>query len=200
MGEIPSLVFLGYRIKRPWDPGPDWAPIERVCCVGDSLCKPPEGWIDRWDFNRAFCYATPEAAWSTLEGDRAAYRLFAYFLLPLDLYDGEAPEVAPLGDVFSDSFSDLPGPPFEPLDMVPLGYDVAECKDDLLGLPYSPLVNNGFSHDFRTNRYGLLDDLATAMRACEVINDEMPEHAPHWVFQVFASDIDAPLPPEPAEG
>lgn len=195
MSELPSLVFLGYRAKRPWDPGPTWAPIERICCVGDNLCEPPEGWTERWDFNRASCYPTPETAWATVGRDRAAYRLFAYFLLQAALYDGKPPAAVSLEEIFSAGLPDLPDLPSEPLGVPALGYDVAEHNPASLGYAYSPLVTNGFSQDFRTNRYGLLDHLAAAVRACEVINHRMPEHAPHWVFQVFAAGIDDPLPP-----
>lgn len=189
MDALPDFVFLGYRAKRPLE----WGSFKPICCVGDSLCEPPEGWMQREDSNRACCYPTPEAAWATVPGDRAAYRLFAYALLPLDLYDGEPPELAPLDEIFSDSLPDLPNPPSGAFDMAELGYDVAEHRFGDLGYPHSPLMNNAFGRDFPVNRYGLLDDLATALRACEVINDEMPEHAPHWVFRVYAKAIDDSL-------
>ncbi len=189
MDWVSGPVFLGFRVKRPWE-----LPSEMICCVGDNLCEPPDGWIDRWDFNRASCYGSPELAWSTVPGNPSPYRLFAYFLFPIDLYEGEPPAAVSLGEIFSDLLPDLPRALTDISDFVQLGYDVAEHNFGFLGYAYSPLLTNGFAKDFPTNRFGLLDSLETAFRACEAINVRMPEHAPHWVFQVLGKDIDKPLP------
>lgn len=189
MGSLPEMIFLGYRVKRPWRLGPGQHPMEWVCCVGESLCEPPERWVDRWDFNRANCYASPDAAWATVAGDRAEYRLFAYDLLPLDVWDGESPEVKAVDEILHPGLPELPPSRLADDGLSELGYDVAEAQFGHLGFPHSPLVNNGFAHEFPTNRYALLDDLETAIRACEVINEQMPEHAPHWVFRVFGKDV-----------
>lgn len=185
-----GFIFLGYRVKQPWATGPEWAPIELICSVGQDLCEPPENWVSRWDFNRAFCYPTPEAAWATVEEGQAAYRLFAYFILPVRLYDGKPPTLIPLDEIFDRNFPGLPDQSAIPPEMVELGYDIAEHQFEEIGYPFSPLVTNGFAHEFPTNRYGLIEERFVATRACEIINDRMPEHAPHWVLKVWGQDVD----------
>ncbi|RYG46999.1 hypothetical protein EON79_08595 [bacterium] len=183
---LPEWVFLGYRVKRPYEA---WG--LRICCVGESLCEPPEGWVDRWDFNIGSCYSTPEDAWATVSSKHDTYRLFAYDLLPLWLCTGDEPEAVPVEEILDTGLIALPPRPSELLGMKELGYDVAERFS--LHWPYSPLLNNGFSEEFTTNGYGLIDDIEVALQACCRINERIPEHHKHWLVKVFAKDIDTPL-------
>ncbi|CAN5698542.1 hypothetical protein BH11ARM2_BH11ARM2_06280 [soil metagenome] len=192
MDSLLEMVFLGYRVKRPWEPGPSWAPIERVCCVGENLSEPPEGWIDRWDLNRAACYPTPGEAWATVHEDRVPFRLFAYDFLPVYFEKGEPPEVVSLDEIFENGFSDIPGGRPNLDDMAGIGYDIAEWFS--INWPNSPLVNNGFAREFAANRYGLLDLFETAIEACGEINKAMPKHhAANWILRVHAKGVEGPL-------
>jgi hypothetical protein len=80
-------TFLGFRAKQPWVPDAAWfpvrsTPVTAVCSVSDCLSKPPPGWIDRWDFNRASCYDSETAALASLPPTLAPrYVCFAYHLL-----------------------------------------------------------------------------------------------------------------------
>ena len=197
MEPTPPMIFLGYRAKRPWAPGPGWEPIELICGVGEDLCEPPEGWMERWDANRASCYETPEAAWATVTDDRERYRLFAYDFLPIYFDEGAPPKAVPLDEIFRADSPDLPTSRPDLGGMTELGYDIAEKNLAFDNFPMSPLVTSGFAHSFPVNRYGLIVDLPTAIEACGVINVEMPEHAPHWVMRVLcdAHDLDSLIPP-----
>ncbi|RYG32113.1 hypothetical protein EON81_21405 [bacterium] len=180
-----EFVFLGYRVKRPWAPGPGWEPIELVCNAGDDMCEPPDGWVERWDWNRASCYATPEAAWATVTEDSDGYRLFAYDLLPFRFGGAHPPTAVPLDEIFRNDVAKFPDQMFETPAMTEIGYDVAEKNLPVDSFPYSPLVTNGFAGEFTVNLYGLIVDLAVATEACSAINEAMPEHGSHWVVRIL---------------
>lgn len=187
MNIVPDeMIFLGYRAKVPWRPPEgQFGHIELMCDVGENLCKPREDWHDRWDFNRGFCYGTPEAAWHDVEGQTESFKLFAYYLLPYYFMANEDPKKVSLEAILGDSFAGLPTEFISVPGLVDLGFDVAEHNLGFLGYAYSPLVTNGFCGDFEVNKYGLCDYLEVAILACEAINKQMPEHGNHWVFRVL---------------
>src|SRR5687767_15091198 len=84
-------IFLGFRVKAPWVPDAAWFPTKAtrvavVCSVSDCLAEPPPGWVDRWDFNRARCYASEAAALATIPpGKETRYASFVYRLVPVVL-------------------------------------------------------------------------------------------------------------------
>lgn len=180
-----EMVFIGYRMKKPWVPVGDWSPVELVCSVGEDLCEPQKDWFQHWDFNQGFCYNTPEEAKASLGGDFPDFKLFAYFIYPYYLYSEEPPEKLLIEELLGCSFASLPSAFLGESGFTELGFDVAEYNQGVLGYPYSPLVTNGFMRTFPVNKYGLRDSLKGAISACKTINLEMPEHGNHWVFRVF---------------
>jgi hypothetical protein len=181
-----TMVFLGYRAKRPWRPDPAWDPenktgVVEVCSASDCLAKPPPGWEQRWDFNRAGCYTTAAEALATVPVDeRAQYVTFAYWF------------VAATGrpaDPFDSSFPPLPAGS-GPSDFEVLGYDVVEVSvvssvpPRLPGFGHSPLSCNLLAREVPVNRYCLVDDRDDALRLAELFNVEQPEPGTYFAVLV----------------
>ncbi|MGI5864755.1 MAG: hypothetical protein ACOX6T_22275 [Myxococcales bacterium] len=162
-----SPIFLGYRAKKPWVPEGDWDPdhltgVVEVCSVSDCLARPPPDWIERWDFNRACCYATVEAAWETVpDDDRADYRVFALWLVSATT-DESGEWVYPRPD---DWFpADQPELPrgVGPTDLPRLGFGVVSLHRKIMGWGHSPLSCNLMAREGPVNRYCLIDTLEEA--------------------------------------
>src|SRR4051794_14936904 len=78
---IPEPVFLGF-CARQLCCARDLAfllpqvAFEEVCSTSDCFSKRPPDWIEDWDFNRASCWDTEDAAWARVpEADRGSFRL-----------------------------------------------------------------------------------------------------------------------------
>src|SRR5436190_12165132 len=93
----PKLVFIGFQVRRveicpQWlrDFGGNTSVVEEICSISDCISNRPEAWIDRWDFNAAWCYNTEEQAVATTpDGQREQYELFAYRMLPIEFDQGK---------------------------------------------------------------------------------------------------------------
>jgi hypothetical protein len=182
-------IFLGFRMKKPWSPDLSWSPrnagVTEVCSVSDCLAGPPDGWIDRWDFNRAGCYATEEAALATTPpGDSEAYSCFAYWLLSQTLdEEGQVRKVTP-EDHFHGGLPVLPAPPEAPPGYDRLGYDVVATSPTTSGFACSPLSCNSMAGEIPVNRFCLLDTMEEAMSAAQRLNAEQPEPGTYVVVEV----------------
>lgn len=175
--ERPAPFFMGYRVKRPWTPDPQWWPegagrVERVCSVSDCLAEPPQGWVERWDFNRASCYATEQEALATVPaGTQDAFALFAYWLVPVTRDgEGQTREVSP-EDVFPASLPPLPPEPTDLPGYRSLGYDVVGVQGlGSIGFECSPLSCNSMAQEIPVNRSCLIDELEEALQVAQRFN------------------------------
>jgi hypothetical protein len=184
------LRFLGYSVRRTEVPT-DWeaflhAGVEELCSVADCVVKRPDGWVQRWDFNRACCYETEEAALATATG-ASGFRLLVYALIALKL-NGSGEEEAVDADVI------LPeGLPGLPTGSVPegfkvLGYDVVSKQGggDVMDFGCSPLSCCALAGEVGVNRHCLINDLDGALRLAQRWDQEEPEPGPYYVVQVLA--------------
>ena len=177
-----SPIFLGYRAKQPWTPDPKWWPaeasnVEHVCSVSDCLCEPPPGFVERWDFNRAYCYPTEALALATVpEGRVRDYPLFAYWFMPVarDAAGREYP-LSPHDHFVSDG-EPLSPDPGELRDYEVLGYDIVSTQGTAsYGFECSPLSCNGMAERVNVNRFCLVDRLDVALEAARTWNaEELP--------------------------
>ncbi|MHB8416800.1 MAG: hypothetical protein ACYDCL_01905 [Myxococcales bacterium] len=140
--------------------------------------------VERWDFNRASCYATASTAWATVPAaaDRL-YHLFAYWLLPFAVIEGGERQLANLDALFDARLPPLPEGG-EPRDFEPLGFDVAEVSPYLGCFGHSPLSCNGLAMEVRVNRYCLVDTEAEAIALVEKCNREQPEPGDYYVIRI----------------
>ncbi len=180
-------VFLGYRAKRPWRPDPVWDPagtvgVVEVCSASDCMSEPPPDWEKRWDFNAACCYDDPAGAVATIPpGERYAYAIFAYWLLPgtadpTQMFDSSLPPLAG-GD--------------GPADFDVLGFDVVEMNAGIASSPsrlppfgHSPLSCNYLAREIRVNRFCLVDSEGEAQRLVERFNTEQPEPGTYFAVRI----------------
>jgi hypothetical protein len=188
-------VFLGFRVKEPWVPDPAGFPaeatnVEVICSVSDCLTEPPTGWIDRWDFNRARCYDTEEAALATIPpGAEGKYMCFVYRLLTAVL-DSEGHIVAvDADDVFDIRLPPLPDAADMPVGYERLGYDVVSVGSSE-GFECSPLSCNGLAGEIPVNRYCLLDDTGHALTVASRFDLDQPEPGDYYVVEVGARGAD----------
>ncbi len=165
-------IFLGCRAKKPWVPEGYWDPdrltgVAEVCSVSDCLAHPPPDWIERWDFNRACCYATGEEAWATVPEDgRADYRVFAYWLVSATTDESGGWIYPPPNDWFLANLPELPRGP-GPTDPQRLGFDVVSLHRSIMGWGHSPLSCNLMAREVPVNRYCLVDTLEQAASLIE---------------------------------
>jgi hypothetical protein len=184
-------LFLGFRTKRQWIPPSDWcskrtAPVEQVCSVCDCLSSPPDGWVDRWDFNRACCYETEAGALATVPPSaKDDFELFAYSLTGEKL-DANGARVTVQPDDFLDvGLPPLPSKPTGGLPgFEPLGWDVVSHEGHL-GFGHSPLSCNAMAEEVPVNRFCLIDNLDDALKVAQRFDREAPEPGPYFVVQVF---------------
>lgn len=183
-------VFLGYRAKQHHPRQGTWeteflpAQVLEVCSVGDCMAKPPPAWVERWDFNRACCYASAKAARATIPAaePRGSYDVFAYWLLPVTVTEGKQLQVNP-DDLFDAHLPALPQGD-GPADFEPLGFDVIERETPVLGFGHSPLSCNGMAKEVRVNAYCLVDTEVEALELVARCNEEQPEPGTYYAIQV----------------
>ena len=184
---MPSQRFLGHGVRRTTVPAGSkvfaTAGVEEVCSVADHVAKRPTGWEERWDFNRACCYATEAIAVATAEG-QPGFRLLAYALVEEKLdEDGNVIPVAAEA-IFTTGLPDLPNEPV-PAGFVPLGFDAVWITPQFMDFNCSPLSCNGLAAEIRVNRHCLIDDVAEAMRVAQRFDREQPEPGTFYVVQVL---------------
>jgi len=76
-------LLIGY-FPQKTEPRPDFLKAEgviEICGVAGCISAPPTDWIDPWQHNEMWAYATPSLAASIAqEQDRLAYEIYAYKL------------------------------------------------------------------------------------------------------------------------
>jgi len=152
--------------------------VRQIASVSECLAKRPDGWVQRWDFNRATCWNTETAAWACVPDDsKSDFRLFAYRIVPLRALDDLFPK-------------DLPALPQEPvfLPYARIGFDVVERNTamGMLGFGCSPLSCNGMAESIPVHEFCLFDDLETALAAARRFGVEQPEPGPYVIVEVLA--------------
>jgi hypothetical protein len=156
------VLFLGYRVKRPWRPDPAWDPggttgVVEVCSASDCLAIPPDDWEKRWDFNRAECYTTAAEALATVPPSEVTrFAVFAFWLVP----GSGSP-----ADPFDPGLPPLPPGP-GPSEFEQLGFDVVELPAGaglFPGFGCSPFSCNLYVRKMPVNRWCLLDDRDDAL-------------------------------------
>lgn len=200
----PMPQFLGYCFK-VFEACPAWVGAERVrrvASVTECNLPRPEGWVDRWDFNRAGLYETPAAARVALEesGDPDEFHLFAYEFYPLRFdHQGSIREVR-VEEIFGTSDPLLPGARSAD-GLVFLGFDVVERWADSVendasthalagGFGCSPLFCGMEARNYPANEYCLLDtweDACVAAAAFAVSTTDKP--GCYYVFGVFGEKL-----------
>jgi hypothetical protein len=179
-----SLRFLGYSARRTEAPS-DWVSfgVEEVCSAADHVAQRPDGWVERWDFNRACCHDTEAIALAAANGE-SGFRVLAYALVEAKL-DEASNEIAITADsILIEGLSDLPAGPV-PSGLVSLGYDVVCINRSHMDFDCSPLSCNGLAREIRVNRHCLVDDLDEAMRLAQRFDREQPEPGSYYVVQVL---------------
>ena len=191
-----QTLFLGFRAKRPWVPDPGWLPSQQtgvavVCSVSDCLSKPPEDWIVRWDFNRAACYDTEEAAAKTIpQGEQGQYVLFAYSLVPYTVDRSGRRVPADVDRLFPTTLPPLPQS-MGLAGYTGLGYDVVSFGRSSF-FECSPLSCNGMAAEIAVNRYCLIDRIDDALDVARRFEEEQPEPGTYLVIEVLAREDDLP--------
>ena len=188
--DIPPPVFLGFCAKEFW-PTPDgwrqegvWSKdVVEVASAGDCIASRPPGWIERWDFNCAYCWSEEESAWACVpESDREGFRIYAFSAIPVVFGKSSPPQRIANQDLFSFGSGDLPPEP--DLSSYPiLGYDVVQYAG-YANWGCSPLSCNGMGAEFRVNRYCLLDTASEAFAAAASFAVEEPEPGPFMIIEV----------------
>src|SRR5207253_2928440 len=122
---------LGFCLKEYWPvPGGEndcnWKPIREVCSAGDCIASRPEGWIERWDWNRASCWDEEAAARACVAPEEAKnYRLYAFRAVPVVFDTSGGPyRILPEDMFMQDMPKLLPEPDLSDYEW--LGYDVVE--------------------------------------------------------------------------
>lgn len=182
------VIFLGYRVKKRWRPEARWDPqnttgVIEVCSVSDCIAAPPDDWVQRWDFNRATCYDTPQAAEATIPPcERTSYRLFAYWLV----LDGGEVADAIVEKAFVTGLPPLPGT-LGPSDWELLGFDVVGLSNKVLGFEHSPLSCNGLVQSEQVNRFCLVDDRERALALASRFSIPGAGHEPDRYYAVLVA-------------
>lgn len=194
----PEPVFLGYCYKTH-DPRPAWLNDSRVvdiASVTECNLPRPDGWIERWDFNAAGLYNTPEAAEAArvASNDPGRFTLFGYEFYPLrfDHYGNAVPIDA--SAVFGQT-NDLPPRP-KGAGFEFLGYDVVQrwaeekpghSQEQVLGGGFgcSPLFCNHCASQHPVNQHCLLTDWQDAIHAARKFGIDQPEPGCYYVFGVY---------------
>lgn len=181
-------VFLGYIAKKPWVPANAWDPegkagVELVCSVSGCLATRPLKWVDRWDFNRATCHETAEAALAAVPAhERGEYALFACWLVPVR----ERTAAGLVEEAFAPGLPALPDVP-GPADYEVLGHDVVALRKDVLGFMCSPLSCNKLAAIERVNRFCLVDERDRAAALAEKLSTPGAGHEPGTYYVVLVA-------------
>jgi len=191
--EYPAPVFLGFLLKERWSlldgkheawHNSNHERLAEICSTGDCNLKRPDGWIQRWDFNRASCWNTIAGAEACApEGERDRYVLYAYRAVPI-VFDNEGDpcEISP-DELFDIGLPPLPPEPDMP-EFVSLGFDVVEYCG-FLNYGCSPLSCNGMHNDYPVNQFCLLPDMNSAYTAAKAFGIEEPEPGPYIIIEVL---------------
>lgn len=187
--DMPSrLRFLGYGVRRTEVPT-DWGAfaqrgVDELCSVADCIAKRPDGWVQRWDFNRASCYGTEAAALATTEG-ASGYQLLAYALVTQKLSESDTEVEVDADVILPQGLPELPTTPV-PAELAVLGYDVVSKQHaGMMDFECSPLSCCGLAGEVGVNRYCLINDLDAALRLARRWDQEQPEPGPYYVVQVL---------------
>jgi hypothetical protein len=195
-------IFLGYLAKKPWPPLGSWDPegktgVSEVCSVSDCMCKRRPDWVDRWDFNRATCYETPNAAREAVpQEERDAVAVFAYWLIPDAGADGNPAELP-----FEERLPPLPEVA-GPGDFEQLGYDIVGLKPNLPPFEHSPLSCNYLAMEEPVNRWCLVDEVerARTLAARWSVSETAPEPGTYYVVRVARERAELPASIAPGDG
>jgi len=191
--DTPTLlpaVFLGFCAKEYWPTPDDWrretswsTHLVEVASAGDCIASRPPGWIERWDFNRAFCWSEEESAWACVpESDRENFRLYAFFAIPFVFGESSPPQRIANQDLFSFGSGDLPTEP-DLSSYHLLGYDVVQYAG-YANWGCSPLSCNGMGGLFPVNKYCLLETVEEAYNAAASFENEATEPGPFIIVEV----------------
>lgn len=195
----PEPVFLGYAHKE-CPPRPDWLSDPRVvdlANVTECNLPRPDGWQQRWDFNAAGYYGSPEQAQAALvgSGDSGDFRLFAYDFYPVRFDHYGRWVVVGLAWVFGDDLQ-LPQRPTTKTGFEFLGYDAVQRWAELEpgevseralvgGFGCSPLFCNNLSHEHHVNAHCLIDDWDDAVAAALRFAKGPAEPGCYYIFGVY---------------
>ena len=190
---LPDFVFLGFCAKKLLTPNDEWrrggaSQVRSIASLSQCLSKRARKWVDRWDYNRATCWNTEAGAWACVpDGERAAFAVFAYRLLPLLFDTSGVEQPVTVGNLFPRELPALPTHPVPP-HYQRIGYDVVERSAEMgmLGFGCSPLSCNGMAETIPVNQFCLLDDLEAALVAARSFGIEQPEPGPYVIVEVLA--------------
>lgn len=172
-----NTVLIGYFPKKTVR-NPDWLKrlgVEEVCSVASCISKAPEGWIGHWKHNEMWVFDSPAVAWSVVpEAEREGFEMYAYRIVPVEIAEGK------------DEVFNLPAISPEPLpsDFQSFGFDIV-CRSCGSNFECSPLSCNHMAEEVPTNRFCLLDDLATALGVARGFDEAGCEPGPYFVVEVF---------------
>jgi hypothetical protein len=179
----PVELFLGFRPKRrtPCPDGLGVSPVVReICSASDCIASAPEGWLDTWRFNRAYCFESAESAMALVaEPERAAFDAYAFWL-QATTRDGSGRAIdVDLTRLFDARLPALPtdsGPSWPTL-----GFDVVSLE---AGFGHSPLSCNGMAKEIAVNQHCLLATLDEAFTVAALFNSEESHVEPEEYFIV----------------
>jgi len=198
----PDPILLGYLLKRSekpaaWTAGPR---VLEICSVSTCITRRPDNWVDRWDFNEAGYYSTPELASAAAPSERVdLYRLFAYELFPLRFH--------PLGSVNAIGFAQVFGSELHPVpdqrplqDMHFLGYDIVQQSQESANIesPGQTCLGGGFGcsplscvpYPLSTvNQFCLVDRWEDAVTTALLFAKEQPEEGYYYIFGVWRKPL-----------
>lgn len=189
---LPDPIFLGFCAKRsarlPFPSAPATAHIGEVASVAACIAARPPAWIDRWDFNHAWCWNDAAAAWACIPAsDQAAYVLYAYRAVPAVFDTTGVPYALQPHELFEDGpGGELPSQP-DLTAYARLGYDIVQYGV-VSNYGCSPLSCNGQAAHYPVNRSCLLDDLTTAVAAATAFGSGGGvEPGPYMIVEVWRS-------------
>lgn len=200
---VSAPIFLGFCAKAIWPTPPAWwseqwtAHVTEVCSVSDCLAGRPPGWIERWNFNRAWCWNQEQLALAGIPTDNPAqYSLYAYRLMPFLFETSGIPQSLSPEQLFVASLPELaPEPDLSAY--AHLGYDVVQIVQDednkLANYGCSPLSCNGMGAQHPVNQFCLLDTLEATYVVARALGLDEPEPGPYVVVEVLRKRVENSL-------
>lgn len=197
----PEPLFLGYGFKE-CQTRPKWAEdlrVREIASVTKCNLPQPGGLTERWGFNSAGYFSSPERATADLaaSNDPAPFCLFAYDFYPLrfDPYSNSV-AVDP-AEVFGEHFDSPPRPAVD-TGFEFLGYDAVvrwaeiepgHANERVLGGGFgcSPLFCNSLSREHPINSHCLIDQWDDAVAAARRFAKDQPEPGCYYIFGVWRS-------------
>jgi hypothetical protein len=152
--------------------------IEEIGSVSRCIASGPAGWSDLQKHNDWGCCNDPDTAWSLVQPDQQTeYRLYAYEVYPMELFDGAAhaleirpPEVTPLDGNFR-----------------AVGWD-AVSRSGRQGFECSALSCNHMVEFYTVNAYCLVN-LHDAQNLAATAEREGCEPGPYVVVNVLQGNV-----------